>query len=59
MSVQCILHSVELLPDGQVYLELLSQLGSQLVAGELLPAYLVMLHQLLAVVSAPLEAFLV
>ena len=50
---------MELVPDEQVYLELLSQLGSQLVAGELLPAYLVMLHQLLAVVSAPLEAFLV
>ncbi len=59
MKVQWNLCPMELVPDEQVYLELLSQLGSQLVAGELLPAYLVMLHQLLAVVSAPLEAFLV
>ena len=50
---------MELLPDGQVYLELLSQLGSQLVAGELLPAHLVVFHKLLAVVSAPLETLLV
>ena len=57
--MQCILCFVELLPDGQVYLELLSQLGSQLVAGELFSAHLVVLHQLLTVVSAPLETLLV
>lgn len=59
MKVQCNLCPIELLPDEQVYLELLSQLGSQLVAGELFSAYLVVLHKLLAVVSAPLETLLI
>jgi len=59
VKVQCNLCPIELVPDGHVYLELLSQLGCQLVAGELLSTYLVVLHQLLAVVGAPLEALLI
>lgn len=43
----------------QEYLELLSQLGGQFVACELLPDYLVVLHQLLAVVSSTLQTILV
>ena len=43
----------------QHYLELLSQFGGQLVAGELLPGHLVVLDQLLAGVSAPLQAILI
>ena len=43
----------------QYYLELLSQFGSQLVAGELLPGHLVVLDQLLAGVIAPLQAILI
>ena len=41
------------------YLELLGQLGGELVAGELFPDHLVVLHQLLAVVCAPLQAILI
>lgn len=43
----------------QEYLELLSQLGGQFVACKLLPDYLVVLHQLLAVVSSTLQTILV
>ena len=48
-----------MLDDMQEYLELLSQLGGQFVACELLPDYLVVLHQLLAVVSSTLQTILV
>ena len=41
-------------------LELLSQFGGQLVAGELFPGYhVIVLDQLFAIVSAPLQAILI
>lgn len=43
----------------QHYFELLCQFGGQLVAGEFLPGHLVVLDQLLAGVSAPLQAILI
>ena len=43
----------------QCYLELLCKLGCELVAGELLPGQLVVLHQLLAAVRAPLQTLLI
>ncbi len=44
---------------GNAYLELLRQLGGQLVAGELFPGNLIVLDKLLAVISTALESILV